>query len=134
SQAAAHRVLEAFDAKIVIDGVPLEVRPSIGFTMATAESGCTVDELLRYADLAMYAAKREGGQCIRSFVPDAPFPYALPELTDSTSPARAVPAPVGRRTAGPPETATPITEQFHDWLEGVTWPPMGIRIALGVLT
>ncbi len=134
SQAAAHRVLEAFDAKIVIDGVPLEVRPSIGFTMATAESGCTVDELLRYADLAMYAAKREGGQCIRSFVPDAPFPYALPELTDSTSPARAVPAPVGRRTAGPPETATPITEQFHDWLQGVTWPPMGIRIALGALT
>jgi diguanylate cyclase (GGDEF)-like protein len=133
SQAAAHRVLDAFRAEILIDGVPLVVRPSIGFTMATAESGCTVDELLRYADLAMYAAKREGGQCIRSFVPDAPLPYALPELTDSTS-ARAVLAPVGRRAPDPPETATPTTDQFHDWLQGITWPPMGIRIALGVLT
>jgi diguanylate cyclase (GGDEF)-like protein len=72
SQAAAHRVLESFGAAIVIDGVPLMVRPSIGFTVASA--GCTVDELLRHADLAMYAAKREGGQCIRSFVPDLPFP------------------------------------------------------------
>ena len=134
SQAAAHRVLDAFGAKIVIDGVPLEVRPSIGFTMATAESGCTVDELLRYADLAMYAAKREGGQCIRSFVPDAPLPYALPELTDSTSPAPAALAPAGRRASDPPEIATPTTEQFNDWLQGITWPPMGIRIALGVLT
>ena len=83
SQAAAHRVLEAFSAAIVIDGVPIAVRPSIGFTVATAASSCTVDQLLRHADLAMYAAKREGGQCIRSFVPDLPFPHTFPLFTDS---------------------------------------------------
>jgi diguanylate cyclase (GGDEF)-like protein len=83
SQAAAHRVLESFSAAIVIDGVPVGVRPSIGFTVAAAASNCTVDQLLRHADLAMYAAKREGGQCVRSFVPDLPFRYAFPQFTDS---------------------------------------------------
>ena len=84
SQAAAHRVLESFSAAIVIDGVPIGVRPSIGFTVAAAASNCTVDQLLRHADLAMYAAKREGGQCIRSFVPDLPFPYTFSQSTDSS--------------------------------------------------
>ena len=87
SEAAAQRVLDSFDPAIVIDGVPLSVRPSIGFTVAAAESDCTLDELLRHADLAMYAAKREGGDCIRSFVPDLPLPYALPELANSTASA-----------------------------------------------
>ena len=81
--AAAHRVLEAFGTAIVIEGVPISVRPSIGFTAATATSNCTVDQLLRHADLAMYAAKREGGQCIRSFVPELAFPYASPQPADS---------------------------------------------------
>ncbi|WP_437339778.1 diguanylate cyclase domain-containing protein [Mycobacterium asiaticum] len=92
SQAAAQRALESFDVPIVIDGVPLAVRPSIGFTVTASDSNCTVDELLRHADLAMYAAKREGGQCIRSFVPDLPLPYALPELTESA---------IAEFTAGP---------------------------------
>ncbi len=51
--------------------------------MAAAESSCTVDELLQHADLAMYAAKRDGGQCIRSFVPELAFPYASPQPADS---------------------------------------------------
>ena len=84
SQAAAHRVLESFSAAIVIDGVFIRVRPSIGFTVAAAASSCTVDQLLRHADLAMYAAKREGGQCIRSFVPDLPFPYIFSQSNDSS--------------------------------------------------
>jgi diguanylate cyclase len=83
TQATAHRVLEAFGAVIVIDGVPISVRPSIGFTVATAASHCTVDQLLRHADLAMYAAKREGGQRIRSFVPDLPLSHDFPQSTDS---------------------------------------------------
>lgn len=78
SQAAAHRILEAFTGAILIDGIPITVRPSIGFTVCTGASTCTVDQLLRHADLAMYAAKREGGQCIRSFMPDLPLPYAFP--------------------------------------------------------
>jgi diguanylate cyclase (GGDEF)-like protein len=133
SQAAAHRVLEAFRAAIVIDGVPLAVRPSIGFTVATAASNCGVDELLRYADLAMYAAKREGGQCIRSFVPDLPGPLALPDSPDSVSAGSA-----GRKVAAP--TLTPVAEvasgtqdQTHAVPSGIRWPPLAIRIALGAL-
>ena len=87
SQVAALRVLDAFSAAIVIDGIPIMVRPSIGFTVAAAASSWTVDQLLRHADLAMYAAKREGGQCIRSFIPDLPFPYTFPPFSESTAPA-----------------------------------------------
>ena len=105
SQAAAHRVLESFSAAIVIDGVPIAVRPSIGFTVATAASSCTVDQLLRHADLAMYAAKREGGQCIRSFVPDLPFPYTFPQLSDSTAAAvKSSPASASGSQATPART------------------------------
>ena len=146
SQAAAHRVLEAFTAAIVIDGVPIAVRPSIGFTVATTGSSCTVDQLLRHADLAMYAAKREGGQCIRSFVPDLPFPHTFPLFTDSAVSAtqdrvagsayqRAAnndraPAPASRLIS---EVAPSTPDQSDDAPKGIPWPPTAIRIAIGVL-
>ena len=38
----------------------------------------SVSSLIRQADLAMYAAKRDGGACLRSFVPDLSNPYELP--------------------------------------------------------
>ncbi len=85
SQVTARRVLDSFGTAIVIDGVPITVCPSIGFTVAAAASSWTVDQLLRHADLAMYAAKREGGQCIRSFIPDLPFPYTFPPFSDSAA-------------------------------------------------
>ena len=133
SQAAAHRVLEAFRAPIVIDGVPLEVRPSIGFTVATAASNCGVDELLRHADLAMYAAKREGGQCIRSFVPELPGTVALPD-----SPVSASAGGSGRNVAAPTlppiaEVATATQDETTDVPSGIKWPPLAVRIALGTL-
>ncbi|OBI89180.1 bifunctional diguanylate cyclase/phosphodiesterase [Mycobacterium asiaticum] len=148
AQAAAQRVLESFEVPIVIDGVPLAVRPSIGFTVATAESSCTVDELLRHADLAMYAAKREGGQCIRSFVPDLPLPYGLPQLAGSadlrsnleyefdsgrihrgafgavTSSANITAL---ARTIRPP---VPAPRHSPDQPPSVRWPPVWIRISL----
>jgi diguanylate cyclase (GGDEF)-like protein len=152
SQAAANRVLDAFGTAIVIDGVPIEVRPSIGFTVATAASNCTVDQLLRHADLAMYAAKREGGQCIRGFLPDLPFPYALPQLEESAGSAlQEGPAGVDRATAPPPAgafgtqtklarslapiaaAATSHRERTHEIPAGVRWPPTSIRIALAAL-
>ena len=141
SQAAAHRVLESFSAAIVIDGVPIAARPSIGFTVATAASGCTVDQLLRYADLAMYAAKREGGECIRSFVPDLPFPYAFPELIDSTvSAVNSLPAGTSGSQAMPARTLRPSSEvatttrdKSNDAPNAIRWPPWAIRIALVVL-
>lgn len=148
SQAAADRVLAAFGTAIVIDGVPIEVRPSIGFTVATAASKCTVDQLLQHADLAMYAAKREGGQCIRGFVPDFPFPYAVPQLGESAGSASAgvdrvaSPAPVGAfgsQTRLAPslapiaEAATTPRERTYDTPAGMRWPPTSIRIALAAL-
>lgn len=141
SQAAAHRVLESFSAAIVIDGVPIAARPSIGFTVATAASSCTVDQLLRYADLAMYAAKREGGECIRSFVPDLPFPYTFPQLTCSTvSAVNSLPASTSgsratlARTLPPSsEVATSTRDKSNDAPNAIRWPPWAIRIALVVL-
>jgi diguanylate cyclase (GGDEF)-like protein len=141
SQAAAHRVLESFSAAIVIDGVPIAVRPSIGFTVATAASKCTVDQLLRHADLAMYAAKREGGQCIRSFVPDLPFPYTFPSFNDSTvSAVNSLPASTPGTQATPARTLQPSSEvatatrdKSNDAPNPIRWPPSSIRIALAVL-
>jgi diguanylate cyclase len=148
SQAAANRALEAFGTPIVIDGVPIDVRPSIGYTVATAASNCTVDQLLQRADLAMYAAKREGGQCIRGFVPDLPFPYAFPQLAESAAPASVgadrvdAAAPVGafgaetklaRSLAPIAAVATSQPDRTRDVPDGVRWPPMSIRIALAAL-
>ena len=80
--AAANRVLEGLDSPIVIDGVPQIVRPSIGLTIAASRPEQTADDLLLNADLAMYAAKRDGGGCVRSFVPDLPAPWELEQLTN----------------------------------------------------
>jgi diguanylate cyclase len=145
SQAAAHRVLEAFTAAIVIDGVPVAVRPSIGFTVATTPSSCTVDQLLRHADLAMYAAKREGGQCIRSFVPDLPFPHTFPLFTDSTVSATQdrIAGSAYQRVANNDVALAPRSRLISevapsrpdqsDAPKGIPWPPIGIRIAIGAL-
>ncbi|WP_407688824.1 diguanylate cyclase domain-containing protein [Mycobacterium sp. HUMS_1102779] len=138
SQATAHRVLDAFTPRILIDGVPLDVRPSIGFTVAPASSGCTVDELLRHADLAMYAAKRQGGRCVHSFVPDVPLTAASPEATGPVVSAVSVTRP--RRARRLPETsadaevtARSVQETSTDAPEGIRWPPTAVRIAIGAL-
>jgi len=141
SQAAARRVLDAFQAEIVIDGVPLTVCPSIGFTIATAASNCTVDDLLRHADLAMYAAKREGGQCIRSFMAELPFPSALPLITD-TEAALILQGATGtsddtrmpeRGLKPSSEVATATPDRPDDVLNSIRWPPPAIQVALAVL-
>lgn len=149
SQAAAQRVLDAFGPAIVIDGVPIAVRPSIGFTVATADSNSTVDQLLRHADLAMYTAKREGGQCIRGFMPDLPFPYTFSQFADS-----AVAAAADRRAPGAvvhsgrafgnetrlaralkpfADATTAPPERTHEGDDGIRWPPTAIRIAMAAL-
>ncbi|OBJ04603.1 diguanylate phosphodiesterase [Mycobacterium alsense] len=148
SQAAAHRVLDAFGTAIVIDGVPIEVRPSIGFTVATAASNSTVDQLLRHADLAMYAAKREGGQCVRGFVPDLPFPFTFPQLAESPDSvsagvdriATSVPAgafgsetKLARSLEPVAAAATSTRDRAPDAPDGVRWPSPAIRIALAAL-
>jgi diguanylate cyclase len=119
------RILEAFGAPIVVDGVALDVRPSIGLTLATADMPKpTVDSLVRQADLAMYAAKRDGGACLRSFVPDWPNPYELPRQSPlAIEPPTAIDATAVEDADG---SAEPIPEQPR-------MPPVGIRVALAVL-
>ena len=140
SQAAAQRVLESFSAAIVIDGVPISVRPSIGFTVATCSPGeisnCNVDELLRNADLAMYAAKREGGQCIRSFVPDLPFPYTFPPFAEAGEPPDAVvleSASASGNSTGNSTGNSIKPDRPSDAPNAIQWPPLAIRIAIAVL-
>lgn len=140
SQAAAHRILDSFAGAILIDGIPITVRPSIGFTVATGSANCTVDQLLRHADLAMYAAKREGGQCIRSFMPDLPLPYAFPAAPGSNkSPgaSRAISgadgdAPRDRRPTTEVATAAPSPPEEAP--DTVRWPPRDVRTAIVLLT
>lgn len=140
SQAAAHRILDAFAGAILIDGIPITARPSIGFTVATGSANCTVDQLLRHADLAMYAAKREGGQCIRSFMPDLPLPYAFPAAPGSNrSPGASRPisggdgdAPRDRRPTAEVATAAPSPPEEAP--DTVRWPPRDVRTAIALLT
>jgi diguanylate cyclase len=133
SQAAAYRVLDAFRSAIVVNGVPLTIHPSIGFTLATAASSCTVDDLLRHADLAMYAAKREGGQCIRSFMAELPFSSALPLFTEPEAASAGtlddMRAPE-RRLRPVTEVAASTGDCSDDVPNGIRWPPLPIRIAL----
>ncbi len=137
SQAAAYRILDAFTEMILIEGIPITVRPSIGYTVATCASNCTVDQLLRHADLAMYAAKREGGQCIRSFMPGLPLPYAFPPPVPSVA-SRAAGNGDGEalsaqhhRPASDATTATSVPS--GDAPDAVRWPPRDIRAAITVL-
>ncbi len=99
----------------------MTVRPSIGFTFTTAESSrTTVDDLLRQADLAMYAAKRDGGGCVRSFVPALQNLY---ELTRSRVPAVAdPPRPVASAAEPALSTGTPRqTPRVVWWALGVVF-------------
>jgi diguanylate cyclase (GGDEF)-like protein len=63
AEAVAGRLLVAVSAAVPIEGHDLVVPASIG--VATAQPGemCSVDELLRRADVAMYQAKAEGKNC-----------------------------------------------------------------------
>ncbi|HEY6647225.1 MAG TPA: bifunctional diguanylate cyclase/phosphodiesterase [Mycobacterium sp.] len=127
---AAERILATFSAPIVVEGVALTVAPSIGLTLATPETAsATVDDLLRQADLAMYAAKRDGGGCLRSFVPDSPNPYELPQVSNVAidRPAMTVIDPM------PPAAVSASGRSPEIVAQQSRWPPTAIRYALGAL-
>ncbi len=128
---AADRIFDAFAEPIVVDGVTLAVRPSVGLTLATSDMPQTsVTSLIRQADLAMYAAKRDGGACLRSFVPDFANPYELPRRSPVTIEPPATP-PVDATV----DDAGEFTEQRPEAIqERAAWPPMGVRIGLAALT
>ena len=63
----AQRIIDALRAPIVIATSRLTLTASIG--IAYGDSSADTDELLRNADIAMYAAKAEGKNCSRVFTP-----------------------------------------------------------------
>jgi len=64
----AQRIIDAFREPILIAAKELTITASVG--IAYGEVGTNADELLRNADLAMYAAKAQGKNCRRVFEPD----------------------------------------------------------------
>lgn len=128
--AAANSVLDAFTAPIIVDGIPQKVRPSIGLTVAASMADQTADDLLLNADLAMYAAKRDGGGCVRSFVPDLPLPWELQQLTDLTAEQQdSMPAPATETRESRPDDGEDVKEPFRGG-----WPSPAICAGLGLLT
>lgn len=128
--AAADSVLDAFSTPIVIEGVPLTVRPSIGLTVAAGTSEQTADDLLLNADLAMYAAKRDGGACVRSFVPDLPAPWDMQISGD---------LPVAQRDSAMPKASVARPASADGVEAGAVparagWPSPPMCIGLSVLT
>jgi diguanylate cyclase (GGDEF)-like protein len=124
----AHRILKAFEVPIIVDSVPLIVRPSVGMTVATADMRrSSVSSLIRQADLAMYAAKRDGGACLRSFVPELPNPYELParlSVAVAPPPVASPDVPAGDGSTVQPPKALPDRPR---------WPPRGAWVALYAL-
>lgn len=68
SAAFAGKLLSTFDTPVPVAGQELFVTPSIGVSLFP-DDGENQEELLRAADVAMYAAKREGGR-LRFFTTD----------------------------------------------------------------
>ncbi len=63
----AEGIIDALQTPFLVDGHEFVVTPSIGLVMGN--QGRSVDELLRYADIAMYQAKRAGKACYHTFMP-----------------------------------------------------------------
>jgi diguanylate cyclase (GGDEF)-like protein len=65
ADAAAHRMIAALAEPVVAEGHELLVRASIG--LANGHSGQDAADLLRRADIAMYAAKHDGGSSVQCY-------------------------------------------------------------------
>ena len=69
------RIMDSFVAPFAIDGHRLTIRPSIGLTVATAGAlEISTEALLKQADVAMYTAKRAGGDTIHIYTPGLDHP------------------------------------------------------------
>ncbi len=60
AQQTAQRLLTELAVPIVLEGLLVDVRASVGVAVAP-EHGADLDELLQHADVAMYLAKEQGG-------------------------------------------------------------------------
>jgi diguanylate cyclase (GGDEF)-like protein len=66
--AAAQRILEVFQHPFGVHDMSLAVSASVGIAFG-ADEECSAPELVRNADLAMYEAKRAGGDRVREYEP-----------------------------------------------------------------
>ena len=113
AEAMAERIRSALAAPIHVRGRQFTVRASIG--LAAAEAEASHEELLRRADLAMYTAKRRGGDRVQEFAhevlvqaddrADLAYPARLLAATSSSctssrsSPSRTNPSGRSRRSS-----------------------------------
>lgn len=65
----AQRLIDAVREPFQVDGHTVPVSVSIGIATASAQE-CSADHLLRYADMALYEAKRNGRNCLAFFQPE----------------------------------------------------------------
>ncbi|MCW2649686.1 MAG: diguanylate cyclase [Mycobacterium sp.] len=87
----AQRVVASFEEPFVIDGQDLLIRPSVGFTLASADDhDASADELLKQADLAMYSAKRARTGGVHTFTRDMHIYDRSTAGIASISPARPI--------------------------------------------
>ena len=63
------RLIDAVREPFQVDGHTVPVSVSIGIATASAQE-CAADHLLRYADMALYEAKRNGRNCLAFFKPE----------------------------------------------------------------
>lgn len=71
SYLVAGRAVEAFDQPFIIDGETMWMRPSVGIAVASSdEPDLAPEELVKRADMAMYAAKRARSSDLHSYSPD----------------------------------------------------------------
>ena len=59
-----HRLHDVIEHEVEVSGLPLSVESSIGFVIAP-DDGANVEELLQYADVAMYVAKAQHASVVR---------------------------------------------------------------------
>ncbi len=88
AETIAGRILATLDTPVTLPGAEVHAHASIGIRVADP-TGCDVDQLLRDADLAMYAAKAEGKATWRRFHPDM-HEQVQQELTTRSELRRAV--------------------------------------------
>lgn len=62
----AEALVEAFKAPFIINDIPLFVGASVGIAFGP-QHGTESEELMKAADIALYAAKRDGRGCARTF-------------------------------------------------------------------
>jgi diguanylate cyclase (GGDEF)-like protein len=68
TEAMAAKIVEMLGRPFLIDGQQVNIGVSVGIAHAT-EDDITYERLMKCADLALYAAKESGRNCVRCFLP-----------------------------------------------------------------